>query len=175
MNNVVIVPASKENLKDYVYVNINSWNETYRGIMSDEFLDKIMNGIEENIQRQIDNFDQKLIDEPDYKKFILYDNNHAVGMFAICNSRDTNYPNSGEIKALYLLKEGQKKGYGRLMFERAKEELKKMNFHDMIVYCLEANKTNEFYKHMGGKLVYSKNRDIAGQDLVENVYYYEKI
>ena len=175
MNNIEIVPVNKENLKDYVYVNVNSWNETYRGIMSDDFLDMIMNNIDSNVQRQIDSFDEKLKEEPDYKRFILYELGEAIGMFSICKSSNEKYPNSGEIRAIYLLKKAQKKGYGKLMFERAIEEIKKNNYESMIICCLEKNPTNEFYKHMGGKLVDSINRNIANQDLVENVYYYEKI
>ena len=81
MNNIEIVPVNKENLKDYVFVNVNSWNETYRGIMSDDFLDMIMNNIDLNVQRQIDSFDEKLKEEPDYKRFILYELGEAIGMF----------------------------------------------------------------------------------------------
>ena len=61
------------------------------------------------------------------------------------------------------------------MFETAIKELKKMNCFDMIVYCIKENPTNEFYKHMGGKLIDSKPRNIGGKDLIENIYYFEKI
>ncbi len=61
------------------------------------------------------------------------------------------------------------------MFNRAKEELKKMGFKDMIIYCLKDNPTTEFYIHMGGQFIYEKERNIGGNDLIENVYYYEKL
>ena len=58
-----------------------------------------------------------------------------------------------------------------------KEELKKMGYTKMVNGCLEGNPSNEFYKHMGGKLVKKipfvvKN---YGQELIENLYYYENI
>ena len=41
----------------------------------------------------------------------------------------------------------------------------------MLIACLKGNPTNEFYKHMGGKLVKTTIRNIHGNDLDENVYY----
>ena len=76
---------------------------------------------------------------------------------------------------MYLLNKVKKNGYGRILFEKAVSELKKMNFNDMIIYCLKDNSTTKFYEHMGGKLVFEKERNIGGKDLIENVYYYENI
>ena len=170
-----IKEIEKQDLYDYMYVNTYSWNETYKGIISDEFLNKIKIELDQNVERLKNKFDQTKIDEPDYKRFILYVSNEPVGVFAICKSREDKYPNSGELCTMYLLNKVKKQGFGRLMFECAKEELKKMNYNDMIIYCIKENPTNKFYKHMGGQLVYSKERNIGGKDLIENVYYYEKI
>jgi hypothetical protein len=64
---------------------------------------------------------------------------------------------------------------GRILFDRAIIELKKMNFTDMIIYCIKDNPTTKFYEHMGGKLMFEKKRNIGGKDLIENVYYYKNI
>ena len=173
--NYSIKEIDKEDLYDYMKVNTYAWNETYRGIMSDEFLDKIKNELNQNVERLKNKFDKQKVEEPDYKRFILYVNNESVGMFSISKSRDEKYPESGELCSIYLLSKIKGQGYGRILFEKAKEELRNMNYKDMIIYCLKENKANEFYKHMGGKLVYSKMRNIGGRDLIENVYYYEKI
>lgn len=53
------------------------------------------------------------------------------------------------------------------------KELKNMGFTKMIVGCLAANPTNDFYKHMGGKLI--KQRVFEKLKLPENVYLFEKI
>ena len=95
-----------------------------------------------------------------------------VGIVAICNSREEKYPKSGELCSLYLLNKVKKKGYGRILFEKAKQELKNMGFNDMIIYCLKENPTTKFYEYLGGKLVYEKERNIGGKNLIENVYFY---
>ena len=162
----------KKNLYDYMFVNTYAWNETYRGIVADEFLDKIKNELKQNVERLEKKFDRTKIDEPDYKRFLLYVDEEPVGVVAICNSREEKYPNSGELCSLYLLNKAKKKGYGKILFEKAKQELKNMGFNDMIIYCLKDNPTKTFYEHLGGELVFEKVKNIGGKDLIENVYYY---
>lgn len=162
----------KKNLYDYMFVNTYAWNETYRGIVADEFLDKIKNELKQNVERLEKEFDKTKIEEPDYKRFLLYVDEEPVGVVAICNSREEKYPNSGELCSLYLLNKAKKKGYGKILFEKAKQELKNMGFNDMIIYCLKDNPTKTFYEHLGGELVFEKVKNIGGKDLIENVYYY---
>lgn len=166
---------TKDELRDYMYVNCISWNETYKGIMLDDFLKKITDEFDNNVLRLINKFDQTKIDEPDYKRYILRVNDEAVGILGICKSRDENYLDSGELCSLYLLNKMKNNGYGKIMFERAKEELRKMNYKDMIIYCIKENPTNNFYQHMGCRLVGSKERNIGGKDFIENIYYYENL
>ena len=52
------------------------------------------------------------------------------------------------------------------------EELKNMGYDKMLIGCLIGNPSNEFYKHMGGKLI--KTRMFEKLQLLENVYYLKK-
>ena len=167
-----IKEIEKDDIYDYMYVNTYAWDEIYKGIMLDEFLIKIKNELEQNVERLKNEFDQTKIEQSDYKRFLLKEDNEPVGIIGICKSREEKYPNSGELCSIYLLNKAKNKGYGRLLFEKAKEELRKENFNDMIIFCLKDNPTNKFYEYMGGKLVFSKERNIGGKDLIENVYYY---
>jgi GNAT superfamily N-acetyltransferase len=171
----IIKEIEKKDIYDYIYVNTYAWNETYKGIMADEFLDKIKNELDKNVERLEKRFDTSKIEEPDYKRFLLYVNNEPVGIVAVCKSREEKYPNSGELCSLYLLNKIKKKGYGKILFEKAKQELKDMGYNDMIIYCLKDNPTTSFYEQMGGKLVLEKERFIGGKDLIENCYYYHNI
>ena len=83
----IIKEIEKDDMYDYMYVNTYSWDETYRGIMADEFLDKIKKELNQNVERLKNKFDQTKIDEPDYKRFLLYVNSEPVGVVAVCNSR----------------------------------------------------------------------------------------
>lgn len=170
-----IKKITKSDIRDYLTVNTKAWVETYKGIMADDFLEKIVREHEQNVKRLEDKFDETKIKEPDYFRYLLYVDNKPVGNMAICKSREEQYSDSGELCTLYLINEVKKKGYGRILFNYAKEELLKQGYNDMIIYCLKKNPTNEFYKYMGGELILTKIRNIGGKDLEENVYYYKTL
>lgn len=46
----------------------------------------------------------------------------------------------------------------------------------MIIGCLSENPSNDFYKHMGGEFVDTNPLTLPnGQELMENLYYYNEI
>lgn len=104
-------------------------------------------------------------------------NGKVVGVLHVRKSKYKDFQDCGELGAIYLLNEVKGKGYGRILFEYAKKEIRKMGYTKMVNGCLEGNPSNDFYRHMGGKLVKQipfvvKN---YGQELIENVYFYESI
>ena len=110
------------------------------------------------------------INKPLYKAFLLKVNDKYVGMFRVCKTDK----DMGELKSLYLLDEVKHKGYGKILFKRALEEVKKMGFNSMIVGCLSDNtNANNFYKHMGGVFVSNRDFTIPNQTLKENVYLFK--
>ena len=62
-----IKEIEKNDIYDYMFVNTYAWNETYRGIVADEFLDKIKNELKQNVERLEKEFDRTKIEGPDYK------------------------------------------------------------------------------------------------------------
>lgn len=53
------------------------------------------------------------------------------------------------------------------------KELKNMGFNKIVVGCLDGNKANEFYKHMGGNFI--KTRVFEKLNLLENIYIFDNI
>lgn len=43
----------------------------------------------------------------------------------------------------------------------------------VVIGCLVGNPSNEFYKHMGGKLVEQEPWNILDEQYVENIYVYD--
>ena len=169
----IIEELNLNNVRDYGIVNAKAWVETYKGIVNDEFLELI--NTKEEINNSIERI-KKSLNNPFDKSFLLKVDNKYVGVLRVCKSRDDNYQNIGEIRALYLLNEVKHLGYGKILFEKAEEEIKKMNFNSMIVGCLSDNtNANSFYKHMGGVLESSRDFIISNQTLKENIYLFRKI
>lgn len=142
------------------------WNDTYRGLVSDDFLDGLYNNEDDRIKNSYDKFD-----ENDNHQFVLEVDKKIVGWMNVGDSEEGE--EYGEIHAIYILSEYKGFGYGRKLVEEGINEIKSMGFKKMIIGCLDGNNSNEFYKHIGGKFI--KQRMFERLGMLENVYLFEEI
>ena len=173
MDKVEIKELALEDIPDYVKVNTIAWQESYKGLIADSILDEVLNNIDNSIQKQITVFNNDK--KNNIKKFILKVNDEPVGMTGIGKATDEKYEDIGELYSLYLLNKVKKKGYGKLLFYNDVKELINLGFNEMIVGCLINNPSNDFYKHMGGKLIDVVTNKVKSYDMKENIYYYENL
>lgn len=166
--NYVIRKKRKEDCLSVAHVVTVAWNETYKGIVNDDFLNSLYDNEEQRANNSYNKFNEK-----DNHQLVLEVDNKVVGFINVGDTDDTTYDNCGELHAIYILSDYKGKGFGKKLFEAGIEELKSMGFDKMLIGCLEGNPSNEFYKHMGGKLI--KTRIFEKLKLPENVYYFEKI
>lgn len=147
-------------------------NLSYKGIVNDDFLELINTYPE--IQKAILNLKEGLNDSS--RRFLLKYNNEYVGVLRVRKTKYDNYSQCGELGALYLLDSVKGKGFGKVLFNKAINELKNMGYNKMIIGCLSENPSNDFYKHMGGEFVDTNPLTLHnGQELMENLYYYNEI
>lgn len=173
MDKIEIKELTLEDIPDYVKVDTLAWQESYKGLIADSILDEVVNNIENYIQKQINKFDNDK--KNNIKKFVFKVNNEAVGMTGIGKSTYEKYEDSGELYSLYLLNKVKKKGYGKMLFYHDVKELIGLGFNSMVIGCLVNNPANDFYKHMGGKLIEVITKKIKGYNMTENIYYYENL
>lgn len=166
--NYMIRKRRKDDCQAIAHVVTVAWNETYKGIVPDWFLEELKNNEEERASRLLDNLNKNNI-----STLVLEVDGEIVGFTNFGKSEDEEIANCGEIFALYIINKYQGNGYGRKLVEEAIKGLKEMNFDKMIIACLKGNPTNEFYKHIGGK--YIKDGVYKRLNLKENIYYYENI
>ena len=166
----IIEKLSIDNVEYYARVNALAWKQSYKGIVNDGFL-KLIN-TETEIQKAISNLKEGLNDSS--RRFLLKCNDKYVGVLRVRKTKYDKYSECGELGALYLLDNVKGKGFGKILFNKAINELKEMNYDKMIIGCLSENPSNEFYKHIGGKFVGTSPLTLPnGQELIENLYYYE--
>ena len=161
----IIRDCTKDDIPGITNVVTISWKETYKGLVPDDYLANMESTNEERTKRVLDRF---LNGE---KQFVLEINKEIVGFVRYGKSEDQEFTNCGEIYAFYIIGKYHGLGLGRKLFEKARDELKKMGFDKMIIACLKGNPTNEFYKHMGG--VYLKDGIFAKLNLKENIYLFK--
>ncbi|MBO5348307.1 MAG: GNAT family N-acetyltransferase [Clostridia bacterium] len=159
-----------ENVEYYARVNALAWKQSYKGIVNDDFLELI--NTEPEIQKTIANLKEGLNDSS--RRFLIKYNDEYVGLIRVRKTKYDKYSECGELGALYLLDSVKGKGLGKILFNKAINELKNMNYNKMILGCLSENPSNDFYKHMGGELVNTNPLTLPnGQKLKENLYYYD--
>ena len=163
---VIVRKKQKNDCSRVTHVITVSWNETYRGIVNDEILDNMYNNEDERTLKAINKFD-----ENNNHEFVLLVDNEIVGYMNVGRSDDEELENCGEIHALYIINKYHGNGFGKKLFNEGINELKNMGFDKMIIGCLEENKSNDFYKHIGGKFI--KKRVFKKLNLIENVYYFD--
>lgn len=166
--NYIIRKRTKEDCKKIANIVTIAWNETYKSIVPDWFLDELKRNENERATKSYNKFD-----ENNNNQLVLEVNKEVVGFVKYGASSDKDYQNCGEIIALYILSKYKGNGFGRKLVEEAKKELKRLGFDKMIIACLKGNPSNEFYKHIGG--VYVKDGKYERLNLDENIYLYEKI
>lgn len=166
--NYLIRKRTKEDCASVAHVVTVAWNETYKGIVNDDFL----NDLYENEEQRANNSYNKF-NEEDNHQLVLEVDNKVVGFVNVGDTDDTTYDNCGELHAIYIISDYKGNGFGKELFKAGIEELKRMGYDKMLIGCLDGNPSNEFYKHMGGKLI--KTRIFEKLQLPENVYYFKKI
>ena len=127
-------------------VHVDAWRSTYKGLIDDDYLKNLSYLKKE--KRWLES-----INEKKENIYVVLDNGSVVG-FATCGKeRDNCDSRLGEIYAMYILKEFQRKGCGRALVKTCAEKLMKMGADSLIIWMLDGNTAGKFYETLGGKMV----------------------
>ena len=92
------------------------WNTTYKGIVDDEFLTGLLDSEKQSAER----LKKSVNEQPNYYLLTLQDK--IIGWIYYTLDSD-KYENSAEIHSLYILKEYQGNGYGKLLYNYAVDNI----------------------------------------------------
>jgi len=148
---IQIRKAVVEDAKGIAKVHIDSWRSTYKGIVSDDFLEKL------NMESKMEHW-REIIGKPvdEYQVFVAKGEKKIMGFIDGGKNREDTDGYDAELYAFYLLEEAQKKGIGREMLRKLAEELRSGGFSSLIVWVLKDNPSRIFYEKMGGVYVGTK-------------------
>lgn len=136
--NIEILKLTPEFTEDFGYVIYTAWGEAYKGLMPDSVLEG----------RSSERWTQRAKENPE-NKYIAFADGKAVGVIGFLpQARDfvTNRE-SGEIVALYVLKEYQKNGIGKALLNEALNDIGEKN---VTLFMLKGNdNAASFYRKMG--------------------------
>lgn len=161
---LTFVNAGGENVADLGYLHATVWHQTYKGLASDSFLERF------TPERRTAVF-RKVIETSTEHFIIAYLEGKPVG-FVICKS--TEQAGIGEVCAIYLLREVQRKGYGREMMDYAINLLQNEGCRELILWVLEKNtQARGFYEKYGFEPDGGRQEIDLGNKLTELRYHYK--
>jgi GNAT superfamily N-acetyltransferase len=137
----IIRPAIMSDAEAMARINIDSWRETYSGLIDQETLDAMTD--EEYIAKW-----QRILrpeNELNGFRFVAEIGSTMVGYVGAGLSRAKALGYDGELYALYLLKKYHGKGIGKALFLQAVREFKAWNMKSFHLYVLKANKVGRSF------------------------------
>ncbi|MEN8908276.1 MAG: GNAT family N-acetyltransferase [Clostridiales bacterium] len=141
--------ANIEDVEEIVDINIRVWKTTYNGIINNDYLLDREKDKAKKILKMKNSFKSNKI----YRCVSLY-NNKIVGfiIYGELNNIDKyKFRNTGEIYALYILKDYQRMGLGRNLVKYAINDLVKLKkYNKMVIWSLDENPNINFYLKLGG-------------------------
>lgn len=136
--------ATPEDALAVARVHVRSWQGAYRGLIADEFLDRL---------RPEDRAARYTLGDPDpaVPHTVLAEEEGELWGFATTGpSRDEDAPGAGELYALYVDPPRWRTGTGRLLLAAATERLVADGFGEAILWVLRGNRAAErFYEAAG--------------------------
>lgn len=150
--------ATASDIDGIAYVHAESWKTTYRGMLSDEFLDQIT--VEGRRKLWIRNFTSPNQDEVIY---VAEDEAGKIIGFANGGARKEPDVYDAELYALYLLEEHQGKGLGRQLIRTVAQNLLDKKYGSFMTWVLARNPAIDFYHSMGGESVTTKEVRIGSE------------
>jgi len=126
------------------------WKSAYAGILSDEYLDSLSDNERASALK-------KWNDDGLIEFLCMRQEGILVGVCGYGKSITADYPNDGEIHAIYLSPECIGKGYGYALFSEAEKFLINKGYIDLVVSTFTANaRALSFYANHGYSIVKEK-------------------
>lgn len=155
--------ASIDDAEGIATVHVSSWRTTYADIISESYLASL--SVENRVKNWVRTFENRTEHE---KVFVAEDKEcNIVGFSYGGPNRNKEYRHDSELYAIYLLKEYQGLGIGKLLFNSLVESLKNSGYCSMMLWVLRDNPSLGFYSLQGGKQVGQKQITIGTDDLIE--------
>ena len=146
-------------------VQVDSWRSTYRGIVPDDHIASLTyEGLEQKWRQFF------AAGGMQFTYVAEGDGRHVFGFASGGANRESGETYQGELYAIYLFENHQRRGSGRLLVKAIAKRLLQEGLSSMSVWVLADNPSCAFYARLGGEKVLEKEIVIGGASLVEVAY-----
>ena len=162
-----ICPAGPGDAMDLAQVHVQSWRETYPGILPRAYLDGL------SIQRHARIWRRRLLSNDE----VTLAAEGADGLVGYCSGLSWRGREDGlaEITTLYVLRQAQDAGLGRRLLTDTARALAARGALSLVIWVLRDNtKARGFYEHLGGKLDAARSEIVGGRAIPSVAYRWER-
>lgn len=162
--------AIKEDAKGIAEVHVKSWQETYKGIVDQKYLDSL------KAEDRFRMWEAGLSSENKTGVVFVAENSDGqiVGFASFGPERTKRYKADGELYAIYLLEEYKGRKIGSKLFYEGINELM-ANYSSVLVWVLEDNDSKLFYEKFGPEKAGEEEITIAETAFKEIAYIWKDI
>lgn len=157
--------AEKEEALEISKIQAAGWRTTYNTIIPADELSKIKDDNWEEMLTSVIKNDNPYL-------YVVEEDGQVIANILFGKSRDME--DCGEIYALYVLKEHQKKGVGRLLLEKAFEILNEKYSKIILKVLRDNHNAREFYQKMGFIYIEDLEIELFSLKLLSSKYEYKK-
>ena len=167
---MIIREANRKDLFSIAKVQVDSNRSTYKGIIPEEYLNSLSYESKEKY------WDERLFSE-NSKEFMYVAEASDAGIvgFASASLVRTHDLFERELYKIYILKEFQRKGIGKLLIKAVIRKFAEDNVKSVILWTLKDNPSRLFYEHLGGKIAGKRTIQRGGKDLLQIAYGWEDV
>lgn len=164
---MIIRPATLADAPAVARIHMDSWRTTYRGMVSDDFLDNLL--FDDRLAR----WQQRLaFEEPGTFAYVAEAAPGEVVGFAYGGRERTGYPDyTGELWALHIAVPYQRAGLGKRLTSEVARKLHGMGLNSILIWVLAENHpARRFYERLGGVYATERVEEFAGGSIDEVAY-----
>lgn len=151
--------------------HVQSWQETYKNIVPQKYLDSLTN----ELQVRIQNWSKTIVNQKRWLWVATVDNK-IVGFALFGLPRDANRDGYIELGAIYLLEKFKGLGIGFSLLSAGFNFMSTLGYKKSYCWVLKGNPTIKFYERTGAKFSgHSKTDEIGGENFEELAYEWASI
>ena len=160
--------AAKNDAKGIAKVHVKSWQETYQGIVSQDYLDSL------KMEDRVPLWEKSLSESADSSPVFVAVNpeGEIVGFASFGKERTEKFEADGELYAIYILKDYQRDKLGLKLLQAG---LNEMQYKSMLVWVLADNESRKFYESLQPEQAAEEVVKIAGREYLELAYIWKEL
>jgi GNAT superfamily N-acetyltransferase len=165
-SSIVIRPALAEDAEAIARVRVDSWRETYRGMIPQAYLDAMQLETSRAMWEKV-----LAAGSPAVGVFVAERGTEIIGFSSGNRLAQPKHGFDSELSAIYIRREFQHAGIGRRLVAQIARSQRALGASGLIVWVIAGNKAaRTFYERLGAELVIEQPFQWDGMDLVEAGY-----